>query len=220
MLRAQLLESLAALGEREKEGDEARKELERYLGAYARISEQQAALYQTHVRETRALKARLAIADRRAEKAEASLADDRIRVESYATMAEALEAGGDEADAKIAMMGRLLTTLRVNEIKLSRQVAAQESELKGLRAERASHQAEARASVTEAAAALTLCERERATAEARASELKRDLIGSAPKAELDAARARLVNLQRAYRSVVEQAPLPLCCACRSAVEHS
>ena len=64
MSRAQLLESLAALGEREKEGDEARKELERYLGAYARISEQQAALYQTHVRETRALKARLAIADR------------------------------------------------------------------------------------------------------------------------------------------------------------
>ena len=49
------------------------------------------------------------------------------------------------------MMGRRLTTLRVREMHLARQVASQEGELKGLRAERAERQKEVRDAPADAA---------------------------------------------------------------------
>ena len=77
-------------------------------------------------------------------KLEARHAEDAVKTESWSTMADALESNGDEGQRKLAMMGRRLTTLRVREMHLARQVASQEGELKGLRAERAERNKEAR----------------------------------------------------------------------------
>lgn len=84
-------------------------------------------------------------------KLEARHAEDAVKTESWSTMADALESNGDEGQRKLAMMGRRLTTLRVREMHLARQVASQEGELKGLRAERAERQKEVRDAPADAA---------------------------------------------------------------------
>ena len=127
------------------------RELASYAATFDKLQEQQQALYQQHVREIRELQGRLRVAEERAGGLEAQRAEDVVRIESWGTMAEALEAGGDEQQRQVATMGRRLTTLRVKEIQLSRQVSSQQSELKGLRAERGANQSEARAQVTGAA---------------------------------------------------------------------
>ena len=124
------------------------RELASYAATFDKLQEQQQALYQQHVREIRELQGRLRVAEERAGGLEAQRAEDVVRIESWGTMAEALEAGGDEQQRQVATMGRRLTTLRVKEIQLSRQVSSQQSELKGLRAERGANQSEARAQVT------------------------------------------------------------------------
>ena len=209
------------------------RELASYAATFDKLQEQQQALYQQHVREIRELQGRLRVAEERAGGLEAQRAEDVVRIESWGTMAEALEAGGDEQQRQVATMGRRLTTLRVKEIQLSRQVSSQQSELKGLRAERGANQSEARAQVTgaapfsvtvhaphltshvshphpplqllEAHAQLARLERTNRHRDAALADAKRELAGTCRKEALDAEEAKHVALQRAYRSAVEQA---------------
>ena len=210
------------------------RELASYAATFDKLQEQQQALYQQHVREIRELQGRLRVAEERAGGLEAQRAEDVVRIESWGTMAEALEAGGDEQQRQVATMGRRLTTLRVKEIQLSRQVSSQQSELKGLRAERGANQSEARAQVTgaapfsatvhaphltyhvshptfphlqllEAHAQLARSERTNRHRDAALADAKRELAGTCRKEALDAEEAKHVALQRAYRSAVEQA---------------
>ena len=127
------------------------RELASYGASFERMHQQQAALYQQHVREVRRLQAALQVAEGKASGLEARHAEDAVKTESWSTMADALESNGDEGQRKLAMMGRRLTTLRVREMHLARQVASQEGELKGLRAERAERQKEVRDAPADAA---------------------------------------------------------------------
>lgn len=121
----------------------------------------QAALYHQHVREVRQLARELKQAEARASAADAQRAEDAVRIESWSTMADALETRGDEQERKVALMGRRLTALRVQELSLSRQASAQLAELKGLRHSRTAGEAEAREAAVEASAALNRVEREK-----------------------------------------------------------
>ena len=164
-----------------------------------------AVLYQKHVREARQLTRDLRRAESRAQKAEAQHADDLVRIESWNTMAAALETGGDEQQRKVAIMGRRLTQLRVRELTLSRQGAAQLAELTGLRSSWVARENDARASAVESSAALARSEREKRAVEGRLAVAMRKLAVSSPREDLEAERAKLVALQRAYRSAHEQA---------------
>ena len=95
-MNAQLLEASAALGQRQEECDKMGREVQVYYSTFERMHEQQSVLYQNHVREVRKLSATLAAAEKRAEKAEAQHAEDLVRIESWATMADALEASSPE----------------------------------------------------------------------------------------------------------------------------
>ena len=82
------------------------RELAAYAATFDKLQEQQQALYQQHVREIRELQGRLRVAEERAGGLEAQRAEDVVRIESWGTMAEALEAGGDEQQRQVATMGR------------------------------------------------------------------------------------------------------------------
>ena len=99
-------------------------------------------------------------------------------------MADALESSGDELQRKLAMLGRRLTTLRVREMQISRQVTAQDAELKGLRGERAERHKETREAAVDAAAQLQRAERSKRLLEARLTEATRKLVASVPSEQL------------------------------------
>lgn len=206
---AQLLEAKAMLAQQEAQLSKADREVHAYERSFRDLHEQQTLLYQAHVRETRSLSRQLSAAEVRASRAESQHAEDVVRIQSWQVMADALESTGgassEEAVRKVAMMGRRLTSLRVREMALARQVTVQAVELTGLRTERASLEAEARSTVVESAAALARAEREKCSLENRVTEVLRSARDMAPKRELDVERASVLRYQNAYRVAAEQA---------------
>ena len=102
--------------------------MRKYKGEMADLAEQQTYLYATHVREVALLQKELNSLERRASNAERQHAEDAVRIESWSTMADALElaggVGGGAADGeavqkKVGMMGRRLTALRVRQMDLA-----------------------------------------------------------------------------------------------------
>ena len=120
----------------------AEREVRKYRTEMADLHEQQTYLYASYLREARTLQRELVTAEKRAAAAERQHQEDVVRIESWATMADALETtggiNGEEGQRKVAMMGRRLTSLRVREMELARQSTIQHAELKDLRASRAS----------------------------------------------------------------------------------
>ena len=123
----------------------ADREVKKYRSEMGDLHEQQTFLYASHVREVRALQHELKAAAQRAEAAEKAHAEDEVQIESWATMADALQSTGDEQQRKVAEMGRRLTKLRVREMELARQASVQRLELRDLRGARSTLQAEAAA---------------------------------------------------------------------------
>ena len=74
------------------------------------MHQQQAALYQQHVREVRRLQAALQVAEGKASRRHA---EDVVKCHLWATMADALGSAGDEQQRNVAMMGRCHTLLRL-----------------------------------------------------------------------------------------------------------
>ena len=215
-LNAQLIESKALLAGQQSQLVKAEREVRKYRTEMADLHEQQTYLYASYLREARTLQRELVTAEKRAAAAERQHQEDVVRIESWATMADALETtggiNGEEGQRKVAMMGRRLTSLRVREMELARQSTIQHAELKDLRASRASLQAEFRQQQVEAAAELARLERSRRELTSRLELANEAGQGMAPQTDLETERKEKERYLRAYRSLAEQAARTAGCA--------
>ena len=119
-------------------------------------------------------------------------------------MADALESTGDEAQHRVALMGRRLTSLRVKEIELNRTAAAQQTELRGLRAERHELRTELLQSRVEAAAEQARLERSQRELRWQLDRTQEEQKAMAPLADLENERNAKERFMSAYHSLAEQ----------------
>ena len=215
-LNAQLIECKAMLAGQGSQLIKAEREVRKYKGEMGGMHEQQTYLYASHVREVRTLQKELTSAAKRALAAEKQHQEDVVRIESWATMADALETTGgvtsEEGQRKVAMMGRRLTALRVREMELARQATIQDAELRDLRMERGTLQKELANQQVETAAELARLERSCRELSTRCDSLAEELEGTAPRADLESERREKERLLAAYKSLAEQAARTAGCA--------